>query len=131
MESDGTIFKDWTDKSQVERLADMKGGTVEGPMKKANGLTSFLANIIYVAIPRKVVADSNAKELDITNSFNWLIIHEELHLWVRVSYCGDNHNLGLLIGIGSQIIGNKPVMNRVNVFLEIRQIGRSTCDGFV
>lgn len=129
MEDDGTIFQDGADKGQVKRTADMKESIVEGPMQKANGLASFLANVVNVVIPRKVVADPDAKEFDRANSFNWLVIHEELHLWVCVSFGGDNHGLGLT-GIGSQIIGNEPDVNRINVFLEIRKIS-STCDGFI
>ena len=77
----------------------MERSTVKRSVKEANCPTSFLAYAVDMDIPGKVVADPNAEEFYRADSFNRLVIHVELHLWIGFLFGGNYHGLSLT-GIG-------------------------------
>ena len=91
------------------------------PVQKANGFTCFLTYVIKMIIPGKVIADPDTKEFHTANSFDGLVVHQELHVRVRVLLGSYDHDFGLA-GICSKIIHVKPVVDSINVFLELRQV---------
>ena len=77
--------------------------------------------MINLIIPRKVRADPNTKEFDTANSFDRLVVHQELHVRIRVFLGRNDHGFGLA-GICCEMIKTKPVMDSINVFLEVREV---------
>ena len=102
---------------------------MKGPVYIANGLMCLLAYVINLIIPRKDKADPNTKEFDTANSFDGLVVHQELHVRIRVFLGRNDHGFGLA-GICCEMINTKPVMGSINVFLEDREV-RFTCDWLV
>lgn len=102
---------------------------MKGPVQIANGLSCFLTYVINMIIPRKVTADPNTKEFNTANSFDGLVVHQELHVRIRVLLGRNDHGFGLA-GICCEMISTKPVMDSINVFLEVRQV-RFTSDWLV
>ena len=78
---------------------------------------------------RKVRADPNTKEFDTANSFDGLVVHQELHVRIRVFLGRNGHGFGLA-GICCEMINTKAVMDSINVFLEVREV-RFTGDWLV
>ena len=97
--------------------------------KIANGLACFLTNVINMIVPGKVKADPDTKEFNTANRFDGLVVHQELHVKIRILLGSNDHGFGLA-GICCEMIRTKPVMDSTNVFLEIRQV-RFTGDGLV
>ena len=98
-------------------------------MQKANGLACFLTNVINVIVLGKVKANPDTKEFNAANFFDGLVVHQELHVRIRILLGSNDHGFGLA-GICCEMVRTKPVMDSIIVFLEIKQV-RFTGDGLV
>ena len=101
---------------------------MKGPVQKAIVLRAFLQMINMIG-PGKVIADPGTKEFNTANSFDWFVVHQELHVRIRILLGSNGHDFGLTDNC-CQMIRREAVVDSINVFLEIRQV-RFTGDGLV
>ena len=75
-------------------------------------------------------SDADPKKFDVRHSvFNGLVVKVKLKIWVRIVFQGDDHNFGF-VGISLKEVGGKPIMNVIDVFLEVSEV-LATADRFV
>ena len=70
-------------------------GTVESPVNEPNRSASFLADMINLEIPGKVLSDPYPKEFGWWNLLNRLIVEVQNHVREGVLLGWNNHGLGL------------------------------------
>ena len=68
-------------------------------------------------VPGKLGRDANAKERDVINSLNSLVVEVKLKVWIWVIFCKVDYGFGFL-SIGLQEVCSEPVIDLVDVLLE-------------
>ena len=66
-----------------------------GQVQKANGLACFLTNVIHMIVPGKVIANPDTKQFTTATSFDGLVVHQELHVMIRILLGSNDHGFDL------------------------------------
>ena len=94
---------------------------MERSVKKAYGFSGFLTNMINVEVPRQIAGDPKPKKFNRGYSLNGLPIDGKIKVRIGISLGGNNHSF-CLGGISSEMVGTEPLVNGIDIHLEVSKI---------
>ena len=95
---------------------------MEGAVDETDDLAGLLADMVNMQIPGKLM---NAEKFSGRYTLNLMIVESKCNIRKGVFLGGDDHKLGFG-RICSKMIATEPIVDRVNVRLEVSKIRRVT-----